>query len=52
MKLPASFKLSKSTKRALAKILDPHLRGVIRRSMAQAEYAASMKTKTSRSKDD
>jgi hypothetical protein len=52
MKLTASFKLSKTTKRRLATILDPHQRGVIRRSMAQAEYIANQKIKTSRGKDD
>jgi hypothetical protein len=52
MKLPSTFKLSKATKRRLATILDPHLRGVLRRSMAQAEFIANQKAKTSKGKDD
>lgn len=52
MKLPSTFRLSKATKRRLATILDPHLRGKIRRSLCEAEYVANMKTKTSKGKDD
>jgi len=52
MKLPSTFKLSKATKRRLATILDPHLRGVIRRSLAQAEYVANQKVKTSKGRDE
>jgi hypothetical protein len=52
MKLPSTFKLSKAIKRRLATILDPHLRGVVRRSMAQAEHIANQKAKTTKSKED
>jgi hypothetical protein len=52
MKLPSTFKLSKATKRRLATILDPHLRGVIRRSAAQAEYIANQKVKVAKGKSE
>ena len=52
MKLPSTFKLSKTTKRRLATIIDPHQRGVLRRSMAQAEHIANQKAKITKGKDD
>ncbi len=45
-----NYKMSGSAKRMLATILDPHKRGVIRRSVVQAELAAQMAPKMSKDK--
>lgn len=45
IKPTAAFRMSGTTKRMLSTILDPHLRGVLRRSMVQAELAAQIKPK-------
>ena len=40
-KLTKHFRLQKSTKRFLATISDPHVRGAVRRAFAQAQYAST-----------
>ena len=44
-----TFKLSKTTKRMLANFVDPHKRGDWKRMMIQAEMAAAIVPKTTRS---
>ncbi len=45
----AVFKLSKPAKARLARILDPHHRGAIKRSLIQAEMESAMKPKSDKS---
>ena len=47
-KTGASFKLSKSTKRALCTIVDPVKRGQWKRAMIDAEYSASIVPKSTK----
>jgi hypothetical protein len=41
----ASFKLSKTSKRSLATIVDPHKRGETKRALIQAELVALIQPK-------
>ena len=45
-----NYRMSGAAKRMLATILDPHQRGVIRRSVVQAELAAAMAPKLAKDK--
>ena len=51
MKPTSSFRLSKTTKRRLARFPDPHVRGRMKRGMIDAELSASMASKRTRSDD-
>ena len=42
MKAKGNFKLSKTSKRMIATIVDPHQRGALKRAMIQAELAAAI----------
>ena len=42
MKAKSNFKLSKTSKRMIATIVDPHQRGALKRAMIQAELAAAI----------
>lgn len=42
MKPGKAFNLSKTTKRAMATIVDPHMRAAFKREMIQAEIAAAI----------
>lgn len=46
-----SYKMSSTTKRMLANIIDPHERGVQKRLMIQAELAAQVKVKEKKSRN-
>mgnify|MGYP003353014102 CR=1 FL=1 len=43
-----NFKMNKQSKRELARILDPHKRGAIKRSLIQAQVQSEMITKRPR----
>jgi len=42
MKAKSNFKLSKTSKRMIATVIDPHQRGALKRAMIQAELAAAI----------
>ena len=42
MKAKGNFKLSKTSKRMISTIVDPHQRGALKRAMIQAELAAAI----------
>ena len=48
MKTNSHFKLSKATKRILARILDPHLYGQVKRGFIKAQAASEIKIKPNR----
>ena len=45
MQAKGNFKLSKTSKRMIATIVDPHHRGVHKRALIQAELAAAIVSK-------
>lgn len=47
-----NYRMSKAAKRALARILDPHLRGEVKRQIIGAELAAAEVTRTPRTGRD
>ncbi len=47
-----NYKMSGTAKRMLATIVDPHQRGVIRRSVVQAELAAAIVPKSKKDSRD
>ena len=47
-----NYRMSGSAKRMLATIVDPHLRGVIKRSTIQAELASQIKPVREKGKKD
>lgn len=52
MKPTASFKLSKSTKRSLATIIDPIQRSAFKRAMIDAELTSRIQIKPSKRKEN
>ncbi len=48
MKPTSSFKMSKANKFRLARILDPHKRGEVKRSLIQAQLMSEIKVKSAK----